>query len=251
MNYQPPDSADLANVYSLNLAFLDMIRHSESASALLGPLPPDAAGRLEQLDSIAIERLARCPFLVFSLGEHDGPRWRRLFASPRTADLIAALERPDPGAARIAAAALAFLWQLAKRRPYSARVLCGAPLQWCGHLAALTLVELFDLALNEDALLEFRFADNAPFWRKLINAGTSDEASIRVAARVTALQTMLTAVGSEDRFERLPAAACAMRPPAERVADHGHVSQGEARGYNTPPDARALDKKSHQNLRER
>lgn len=252
MDFKPPDPADLANVHSLNRAFLDTIRHTKATRGLLEPLPHDAARRLLELESAAIGRLARCPFLIFSLGEHDAPRWRRLLESPRTADLFTALDGPGPGQARIAAAALAFLWHLARRRPYAARVICGAPLEWCERIAALTHVELFDLALHDGALLEFRFADNAAFWRKLVSAGTSGEASVRVAAQLTALQTMLTSLAANERFDRLPAqAACSVRTPAQRVAERGPVSRAESRGYNTPPDAGAIDKKSHQNLRKR
>ena len=242
MDFQPPDSADLANVYSLNRAFLDLLASAagheddrERGSAAYSQV-------IRELDQRHRLRLAETPFLLFSLAEDDLARWRPVFDSNYEFDLFDTPDRPAVSESRIVQAALGFLWQLAKKRPYSARVVSGATYFWCERLSLCTLVDLFDFASTEPHLLRMRLAENAAFWRKLLTGGTSDDASVRSAAKLSALQSVLTTIDDTSR-ERLPAAACSMPAPSTRVAERAAVSRNTARGYNTPPDESTVHKK--------
>ena len=242
MDFQPPETVDLTNVYSLNRAFLTLLTSGGEALGNREPRPVAFVAGLGKLDRRRRRRLAETPFLLFSLAENDVPRWRPVFTGAREIDMFDNLDRPTVDEARIVQAAIGFLWQLAKKRPYAARVISGASYYWCERLALCTLVDLFNFAANEPRLLTLRMADNAALWHKLVVGGTSDDVNIRATAKLSALQTVLTMIGDESS-ERLPAAACSMPAPSTRVAERAAVSQDTARGYNTPPDESAVDKK--------
>ncbi|MDX1518131.1 MAG: hypothetical protein R3288_14900, partial [Woeseiaceae bacterium] len=203
-------------------------------------------------DPRAPARLTRCPFLLFSLAEDDAPRWNRLFERTRMSrpDLVDAMADGPDTLAPVVLAALGFLWQLARRRPYAARVVSGASLAWCERLAEATLVDLFRFAVSEHDLVGFRNGADAAFWRRLLVSATSARKSVRRAARLAALQSLLTRMQAGS-YQRLAAAACSLPAPARKVADTVLVSKPRARGYNTPPDDSAKDKKPHKNLRKR
>ena len=234
MDYHGPDREDLANVYALNQAFTDALMrgtHRDGAEARL-------ANEVRLLGHLRRNRLAHCPFLLFSLtdvylseGEPDA-------AHGGQQDLLRDREPELPNHPRLITAALGFLWQLARRNPYAVRLMTGAPLHWCENLAACTLIELLELGVRESQMLSVVRPDDSRFWNKLLVTGTSDNPDVRRAARLSALQTMLTASASE-KLQRLPAAACAMPSP---------VSVRVSRGYNTRPDESAVHKKSKKDL---
>lgn len=250
MEFQPPEPADLANVRALNAAFLDALRHKTLPRRLLAA-PPDGL-QAASADGPALERLRRCPFLLFSLAEQDAARWDRLFGRSRNdrPDLVDAMAPSGDAPAPVIFAALGFLWQLARRRPYAARVVSGASLAWCERLSERTLVDICRFAASETGMIGYRNAANAAFWRRLLVSATSADTTVRRAARLAALQMLLTE-SAPGTYRRLPTAACSMPAPASRVADIAPVSKPEARGYNTPPDDGANDKKPHKNLRKR
>ena len=250
MEFQPPDPASLANVQSLNLEFLDFVRTGDRPFAAPEPLPAELFAALCRLGSAARSRLARSPFLVFSLAEDDEMRWGRLFDDGQQADLVSGLHRPGITEIRLVSAALGFLWQLAIVSPHAARIVSGAPLHWCERLAQRTLVSVLRNATNEVGLLQFRCGDNVALWRKLISAGSSDERAVRRAAQMTALQTLLTSARVAD-YRQLPAAACAMPGLPRTLTADAVVSRPGMRGYNTPPDESAVDQKPLEDLSER
>lgn len=250
MDFQPPEPADLANVRALNTAFVDALCAKTLPDRLLATIPDGLLAACG--DARAPHRLRRCPFLLFSLAEHDMPRWNRLFERPQGSrpDLVDAMAGNTATLAPVVLAALGFLWHLARRRPYAARVVSGASLAWCERLSESTLVDVHRFAIAEDSLIGFRNGGDAAFWRRLLVSATSDEKPVRRAARLAALQTLLTQT-SAGTYQRLAAAACSMPAPARKVADKSPVSKQQVRGYNTPPDDRAADKKPHKNLRKR
>lgn len=180
MDYQGPEPADLANVYSLNRAFLAHLR--DTAADRLHPhgKETDIVEKLAALDARRLRYLGRVPFLLLSLRENDDDCWTRLFSEDIAADLLAPLN----DAARLQAASLAFLWQLARRNAYAARLVSGASLSWCERLCECTLVDALARAGTRGDLLAPRLADNPDFWGKLLGAGTSAERDVRVAARL-------------------------------------------------------------------
>jgi PAS domain-containing protein len=178
MEYQGLTTDDLADVRELNRAWLKL------------------TGRTELL--------ATAPFLLFSFREHDDELWSRLLADGAQRDLFTGRLPGSDEHYALQAAGLAFLWELSRRNPYVARIVGGAPLDWCRSIAAATIVRVIDCAGRRD-LVEPRFSREAAVYK-------------RASAHLPALQSMLT-TGIEPGAARLPAAACRMRGPARRITD--------------------------------
>ena len=178
MEYQGLTPDDLANVRALNRAWL----------------------RLTGRD----ERLAAAPFLLFSLSENNAELWERLLGDGGQHELFADRLAGSDELYGLLATALALLWELARRNPYVARVVGGAPLDWCQRIASETLLRVVGCARHRE-LIKPRFPADAVVYRK-------------VSAHMAALQSMLT-FGIDQGAARLPAAACRMPGPARRVAD--------------------------------
>ena len=95
MDFHPPAAEDLANVRSLNSAFLRIVRDSISGKKLQQSLPEDLRGIVASLNDVQLERLSESPFLLLSFREHDSTFWnvldednlmRDLFVIERAAD---------------------------------------------------------------------------------------------------------------------------------------------------------------------
>ena len=210
MEYQGPEPADLGNVQALNSAFLDWLIISGRDCGL----PKNVLASLAALQRTQLDRLARVPFLLVSLREHDDAYWDQIFAARSGRNLLADLKPLDDEGARLAAAALGFLWQLALRNPYTARLVSGASLHWCEQLAASTLIDLVDRAAELPGLLEARMSDRHDLWNKLLTSGLSSKRDVRHAARVSALQTVLTSTAA---IPGRPLASAARRLPTTRL----------------------------------
>ncbi len=237
MPFAGPEPADLANVRALNRTFIDLVRSQRARCGSQGE-------RVAALDRRRSERLAGCPFLLYSLSEHDAARWARGFEGARQQDLVDALARPGDELVRLGIVTLGFLWQFARRRPYAARVVSGAPLEWCETLAESTLVGASQFVATEPGLIELRLAGDEAFWRKLLVAGTSHERDVREAAQLSALHTLLTNTADDVRL-RLPVAARSMSPDPSAVLKSG------SHGYNTRPDESSVHKIADQDVRQR
>jgi hypothetical protein len=218
MHYHGPEKADLANVLMLNKAFIAWQRARSPDNTTGRGLPAEVHARFAALSCEQRDRLARMPFLLMSLAEDDEARWQSLFAEQQTRDLLQCVHRRDEAASRLIAAGLGFLWQLSQRNPYAVRLVSGASLPWCEQLASCTLMDLFSRALEDQALLVPRMADKPDLWRKLLTVGVSNRRHLRRAARVAALQTLLTQ-GPARTYRPLAAAACKM--PAPRIRRSG------------------------------
>lgn len=215
MHYHGPERADLANVFMLNKAFIAWQRERSPENTSGPGLPPGIRTRFAALSREQRERLARMPFLLMSLAEDDESRWQSLFAEQRTRDLLQCMQRREEATSRLIAAGLGFLWQLAQRNPYAVRLVSGASLAWCEQLASCTLMDLFSRALEDQALLAPRMADKPDLWHKLLTVGVSNRRHLRRAARVAALQTLLTQRPMRT-YRPLAAAACKMTAPRSR-----------------------------------
>ena len=178
MEYQGLTADDLANVRALNRSWLRL------------------TGREE--------RLAVAPFLLFSLSEHDDELWGRLLAEGGQHELFSEPLASSDALYRLNSTALAFLWELSRRNPYVARVIGGAPLDWCQRIASETLSRVHRCAVHRE-LITPRFPAEAAVYR-------------RVSAQMAALQSMLT-LGIDQEAVRLPAAACRMAGTVRRVSD--------------------------------
>jgi hypothetical protein len=248
MDFPGPDPADFAEVEALNRAFLDYL--AGNGQRLARDLPPPLFAALAGSEAATRSRIAACPFFLFSLSQNDDRLWAPLFAGERRPDLVDALEAPPPQEARIACAALAFLWRYAGNNPYAVRVLSGAGSAWCERVADCALVDLVEYAAGRGGLLRLRRAKNAVFWRRILVTGACEEDGMRHAAHLWALQSMLTRPSAPAAL-RLPAAACSMSVPAVQVTDRGSVSQSTSRRYNTPPHEGPVDPATRKDVPQR
>jgi hypothetical protein len=216
MEYRGPEPADLANVEALNQAFLRWLRERPDDPAFDGEVAPGISARIRGIKDHEIERLARAPFLLMSLNEEDERRWRDVFANAPCMDLLDARYRCGEVENRLTLAVLGFLWQLARRNPYTTRLVSGVSLNWCEQLSALPLVALY-AQVDRCSPLQPRLAKDGELWRKLLEAGVSARQEVRWAARVSAMQTVIT--GSPAATRRpFAAAACNMPAVSMRVA---------------------------------
>lgn len=203
MEYEGLTQDDLVNVRALNRRWLRMRQDDAACDA------PLADKRLE--------RLAAAPFLLFSFREQDADLWQALLRHDRQQDLLRRGKTASAELRALQAAGLAFLWELARRNPYVARVVSGAPLSWCEQIASSTLIRVLESTAH-CIVLESRFDDASSLYRRLLNHGGSARQKTRVFAQIGALQAMLTSATLVP-YRRFPAAACGMPRAAERVAD--------------------------------
>jgi hypothetical protein len=215
MDFYAPEPTDLANVSSLNSAFLGLLRDSASGKSLRQQLPRDLHPVVAGLSDPEVERLASAPFLLMSFREHDLAFWRLLDNDSHIHDLFL-VERTMDELERLIMASLGFLWQLAHRNPYSARLVTGAPIEWCERIAGATLMKLLHVAAGRQDMLEPRFAGQRNIWDKLLGPGTDSDADARTAAQMTALQVLLTAEAATP-YNQPRAAACARSTPKRRL----------------------------------
>ncbi len=201
MEYQGLTEDDLANVRALNTTWLEL--QERNAGAQLSP------GRRE--------RLAAAPFLLFTFHEQDDDQWRRLLADRRQPDLLSEPRLASEELQLLQASGLAFLWELSRRNPYVARLICAASIGWCERIGSATLVRVLDCAVRCEAI-EWRFEPETREHRRLLHRGSDAPRDLRRSAQISVLQSMLTR-GESARYGRLPAAACHMAIPSREIAD--------------------------------
>lgn len=201
MEYQALIEDDVINVRALNRAWLRT--------------GADGADLFAVLDDSRRKRLADAPFLLFTLQENDTKLWSALLTDRPQRELFA--ESPGPGQRELQVACLAWLWELARRNPYVARIVAGASLPWCERVAAYPLVRLLRNAADAD-LVRPRFRVDSALHRRLLLRGGSALRAARSAAQLATMQAMLTTAESAS-YRRLPAAACRLTAPSRRVAD--------------------------------
>ena len=217
MNFTGPEPTDLANVNSLNHAFLVQLRASSSGRRWRRQFPTAVALMVKGLTDLQIGRLSAAPFLLMSLRERDADYWRVLTTDDSNLDLFVATDK-NSDCELLSMAGLTFLWALAGRNPYAARLVSGATLGWCEHLADWILLRLLQRTAGRHDLLQPRLAGSEEFWTKLLGPGLSSERDVRKAAHLTALQSILTEDPTAN-YRPLKAAACSTLAPSLRVAD--------------------------------
>lgn len=218
MEFEGPSAVDYENVFSLNNAFLALMRRDPAARYSLSGMPETLVRRLVSLSDQQSTRLARTPFLLLSFRERDDRFWESVFDDPRGRDLFSVPPSTADEPGRLIAAGLGFVWQLARHNPYATRLICGASLHWCEQLTERTFLHLLALAGMHPDVLVIRSAADVELWTKLLDGGVSRENDIRHAAHISALQCVLTSAAT-PAGRRWAAAACAVRTPTLRVAD--------------------------------
>ena len=225
MDFIGPEPADLAEVQSLNIAFLEYLRAAPDGQ-LLQQLPASLRPAVVALTDRQVQRLAAVPFLLLTMRESDHSFWAQLFGERPMRDLFASAPVVVDELGRITSAALGFVWQLSRRNPYATRLVCGGSLDWCEQLAACTLLRLLQRAVDHQDLIGIRFAGNTEFWHRLLGAGLSSEPDVRRAAHLCALQTVLTA-RELTSGSRLRAAACHSAVPTMSVRERSIRQEDE------------------------
>ncbi len=183
--FLPPSPADYDNVAALNRAWL-----------------AGAAG----LKACERERLARCPFLLFSLKEQNIDWWGAALSEQRPLSTGSADRE-------LIAAAVGFMWGLADRNPYAARLVSGASVAWCELVTSRPLVDVIDRVAGREDLLDSRLEA-----RGLTDDGVSSHARVRRATHLTALQMLLTNAPGPG-YRELKTAACRLTKPGLQVAE--------------------------------
>ena len=205
VDFKGIDSDTLANALALNAAFLAL-----AITRRPPRLSTDFIERLARLSQVERARLAKAPFLLFTVEplEPGGPS-----RSPDLFDQSMA----DPES-RLVAATLCLLWSLARTDRHAARFLAGVPRGGCADFAAAPLVDVIDAARRFETLVIPRHQRNAAFWRKLFLSATDPRPLVRQAARHSALQFVLTGL-EDDAYTPVAAAACRNLVPVRRLVD--------------------------------
>lgn len=202
MRYTSPGAADFENVTALNLCFLEF--------AAARPRPPTVSEPLHltlgTLSEAERGRLARLPFLLFTLGAYDPGLWQQSPASPQR-DLLRDAAPMPVREWQLVTSALALLWVLARDNRYCARLVAGAADDWFSLVAAKPVVELLEFAASFDHLVVPRLANEQAFWRRLIAGCRLPLRKSREATRFAAFQRVLTEPGNDGSI-RLAVAAC-------------------------------------------
>lgn len=198
MQYQGPTTDDLENVFALNRHFLRALTRPGSLRC--------AAPDVRRLSQAQRGRLAEAPFLLFSVREQDDELWQVIFAKDPQLDLKPPTEPLDHAVHELKMAALSFLWQLSRRNAYAARVVSGAPVDFCERLANATLMKLLRRTADRVDLLVPRYSAEQEIWRRLTTSGVSASRRLQTMTQQAALQDLLTR-GQLLHYERLPIAA--------------------------------------------
>jgi hypothetical protein len=215
MQFSGPETTDLSDVRSLNAAFLEFLSGADG-ERLRSELPASLRLAVKALSDRHIQRLCTVPFLLLSFSESDDNYWQQTLRDRPVRDLFTPSHNDADPCAKIASATLGFLWQLARKNPYAARLVCGATLQWCEHLAACTLLHVLERAADDQQTLGPRLAGDKIFWGRLLSAGLSSEIEIRRAAHLSALQSVLTPAAT-SQTQQLRTAACYSSVPAVEI----------------------------------
>ena len=189
MEYEGLTRDHLANVEALNRGWLRCWRDSDAPAGNL-------TNRLR-------DRAATAPFLLFSFREQDDDLWNRLLEKPRQPDLLDKPLRLDDELHVVQNNGLSFIWALAWRNPYAARIISGAPAGWCEKITSVTLMRVLESASGR-SLIRPRLETTS-----MMHKGF---------AQIGAFQSMLTA-GQPASTGRMKAAACRMPETVRQLAD--------------------------------
>jgi len=223
MDFNGLEPTDLVDVRCINVEFLEYLAAAQGET-LRHELPLRLRPVVAALTGRQIQRLADVPFLLLTLHETDAAYWSRILEELPAHDLFAPGHAALDPLGRIAAAALGFQWQLARKNLYAARLIGGGSLGWCEQLASCTLLRVLQCAAEQPGLMAPRLATHEVFWTRLLGAGLSSTTEVRRAAHLSALQIMLSPLGV-SREQRWRSAACYTSVP--RLELRGRRVRGE------------------------
>ena len=189
MEYEGLTRDHLANVEALNRGWLRCWPESGASTG-------DLKGRLR-------DRAATAPFLLFSFREQDDDLWSRLLERPHQPDLVDESQQSNDALRAVQFTGLAFIWSLARRNPYAARIITGASSRWCERITSVTLMRVLERTSGR-SLIRPRLETTSLMHKEF--------------AQIGAFQSMLT-TGQPASNGRLKAAACRMPQFTRQVTD--------------------------------
>ena len=219
MAFDGPRAADYENVLTLNQAYLEVLQRDPPSHAGLAHLTPELFGSITQLSSREVRHLSAAPFLLLSFREYDERYWGRILECDGDRDLFASSGSDDLDT--LVSAGLGFVWQLARENPFAVRLFCGASLYWCEQIAEQTFYGLLSSVMAQGGAPHLRHAHDRELWSKLLSAGVDQRMSIRSAAQLSAMQTILTRPDLTQQHE-FARAARNTDWPSRRVADRAN-----------------------------
>ena len=200
MDFSGPDELDFEDIFELNVDFLRLLRNHSVAARLLAEPADTIAAKLRSLGDRQIRRLAQCPFLLCCCREDDIDFWLSALSVNPDQDLFVSGESVSNDESRLISATLGFSWQLVRRNPFTARLVCGASTAWCDEIAAQPLVRLVNAGSAVPQVLSLRLPMDKAFWSRLLSHGLHDDPATRRAARLTALHSILLRPRSSVRL---------------------------------------------------
>ena len=189
MEFEGLTRDDLANVEALNRAWL---RCRGGGDIFAG-----------NLNVSLRDRVATAPFLLFSFRERDDELWSRLLEKRPQRDLLDEPSESTDELHAVQVAGLSFVWMLARRNPYAARIVSIASSHWCEIMTSATLMRILECTSNRK-LIEPRLETASMLHRGFVQVG--------------ALQSLLT-TSQQAYDDRIRAAACRVPKIARQVAD--------------------------------
>ncbi len=192
----PPVLTDalLHRIYELNLDYLQLLRSEQAeahCAAQLQHFPPQVLELIASSGAQALQRLARAPYTLYSLGFEDLKFWR---AACDSDDELAARYCTNTSAwvqGPFYEVALLFAWHIATSNRLAARVVLAMPDELIGLFVDTPLARIRRIAIDYPGLLMPRWPANRGFWPDLLRFAQGDDRA-RLTT-VTLLGTQLIA----------------------------------------------------------
>ncbi len=187
------DEGLLLPVAEINELLLALLRDRAAANAPAPRLVGDLRALWAGADHAALQRLARCPYLLLDAGFSEPACWERLAAGGLVRDGAAGggyFESPD--GASLLRHALVFARYLARSHRPSARVLLAMVPECAEQLAVRSLKDLEALAGLAPAWIAPRWDGQITVWRQMLQAAVAGQEEALRRAQLRGLQLMAT-----------------------------------------------------------
>jgi hypothetical protein len=187
------DEELLLPVAEINELLLALLRDRAAIAAPAPRLIGDLRALWGQADHVALQRLARCPYLLLDAGFAEPACWERHTSGGLIRDGGASggyFESPD--GVSLLRHALVFARYLARSHRPSARVLLAMVPECAEQLAARSLKELEALAGLAPAWIAPRWDGQIAVWRQMLQAAVAGQEEALRRAQVRGLQLMAT-----------------------------------------------------------
>ncbi|MGH8495456.1 MAG: hypothetical protein ACREVN_04920 [Gammaproteobacteria bacterium] len=201
----------LAEVFDLNLAFMQLLKHLQESGAGAS-LAATLGARIARLPRHLLEDLCACPFPLFGLRFDDLEFWNAVReARPSYKYAVRpSTVRVEPRQQAFTLLALFYAWHLTSTNPIAARLCFGLPPAAARIFRSLPVAELLRVAAQSPGLLHAQFDDNPSFWTDLMEIVESGDRARLGAARV--LGTQLLGAHCAERTGRIRRIAARRRP---------------------------------------